>query len=834
MRGAIKLDFLWNWAALPVLAVLAALSGAAPVRAETAFEIVPSSLVLEGDFARAQVLAREGTGSGGAAIEHAADLTHQATYQISDSTVATVSAAGQVVARGNGEATLTVTVAGTSRSIPVQVSGTSSSAPVVQFDEQVKPVLARFGCSSGACHAAQYGQGGFKLSVFGFAPNADHMAIIRDNQGRRLNLLDPARSLFLLKPTGTVVHGGGRRLDTGSVDHQMLVSWIARGAPGPRSDAARVTGLEVQPARRIGEGEFSQQLRVMAAYSDGRRRDVTSWARYDSVDEGVARVGSGGLVEVVSRGQGGAMVRFEGQAAFMQVVVPFGPTIDLPGWNEGGFVDRLAAAKFRELGLKPAEKCDDATFLRRAFLDVLGTLPSVDESRAFLDSPDPEKRTKLIDRLLGLTGDPALDIYNNAYAAYWSLKWADLLHSSSKALGEQGMWSMHNWLQGAFRENMRFDRFVRELVTAKGSLLANGPANFFQAFGNPETRSEGVAQVFLGVRLQCAKCHHHPYEAISQEDYYRLAACFVRVGQKASFDSGVRHESGEIVVVSKGEVTHPRTGQVLPPTPLHAKPSPPNPDRRKPLADWLTARDNAFFARNIVNRYWAYLMGRGLVDPADDMRATNPPSNPELLEALAGDFVGHDHDVKHLLRTILTSRLYQLDSKPPRPGADERQFFTHYAVKRVPAEPLLDAIDVVTGVQTKFPKLPLGTRAIELPDGESQNELLVTFGKPKRESVCECERTGDPNLAQALHTLNNEALVAKIASPKGRVARLLEAHKSHDEIVSEFYLAALSRPPTALEQSACARLAAEAGEPRLFYEDLLWSLLNSKQFLFVH
>jgi hypothetical protein len=418
--------------------------------------------------------------------------------------------------------------------------------------------------------------------------------------------------------------------------------------------------------------------------------------------------------------------------------------------------------------------------------------------------------------------------------AYWSLKWADLLRSSSKSLGEQGMWSMYNWLQGVFRENMRFDRFVRELVTAKGSTRANGPANFFQAFGDSEVRSEAVSQVFLGVRLQCAKCHHHPYEAISQEDYYRLAACFVRVGQKVNFDSGVRHESSEIVVLSKGEATHPRTGQILPPTPLHGQPSPPNPDRRKPLADWLTASDNAFFARNIVNRYWAYLMGRGLVDPVDDMRATNPPSNPELLDALARDFAGHGLDIKHLLKTILTSQLYQLDSKPPRPGTDEQRFYTHYGVKRIPAEPLLDAIDVVTGVQTKFPKLPLGTRAIELPDGESQNELLVTFGKPKRESVCECERTGDPNLAQALHTLNSEALVAKIANRKGRVARLLDAQKSQEEIVSEFYLAALSRLPTEAERAACARLAAEAGDLRLFYEDLLWSLINSKQFLFVH
>ena len=797
------------------------------------FEVVPPEVVLQEDFARSQLLVREITPGG--SIERALDLTHQAAYESSNPLVASVDSTGQVVARGNGEAIITISIASQSRTIPVKVAGLGT-APVVRFDEQIMPVLARFGCSMGACHAAQYGQGGFKLSVFGFDPAADHFAIVRDNQSRRTNFLDPAQSLFLKKATGSVVHGGGRRLEKGSVDHHLLMAWIAAGAPGPRAakDVTTVIGLEVQPQRRIGIKEFSQQLQVTATYSDGTRRDVTSWARYDSSDEGVARVSPSGLVQVLRRGQTGAMVRFEGQATIVPLVVPFGPAIELTGWDSGHLIDRLASAKFRELGLQPAPLCDDATFVRRAFMDVIGTLPAATEAQAFIVSTDPDKRTKLIDRLLGVTGDPTLDIYNNSYAAYWSLKWADLLRSSSKSLGDQGMWSMHNWLQGAFRDNLRLDKFVRELVTAKGSVVSNGPANFFQVFANPEARSEAVAQVFLGVRLQCAKCHHHPYETISQEDYYRLTAYFVRIGIKPSYESGARHDSLEIVVVGKGEATHPRTGQVLPPTPLHGPPSPLSLDRRQPLADWLTSPDNPLFARNIVNRYWAYLLGRGLVDPIDDMRATNPPSNPELLEALAQDFIQHGCDVKQLMRLILTSRLYQLDSKPPRPNADERRFYTYYSVKRIPAEPLLDAIDVVTGVQTKFPNLPLGTRAIELPDGETVNELLVTFGKPKRESVCECERTGDPNLAQALHTLNSESLIAKIASPQGRVARLLEAKTSHDAIISDFYMAALSRPPSELEQSTCARLAAAASDLRLFYEDLLWSLLNSKQFLFVH
>lgn len=794
------------------------------------FEITPDKVLLQGTLARTQLLISERAASGRPMDSR--DLSHRAQYQSARPEVASVGPTGEIVGHANGETAVSVTVEGITHTVPVVVEGILPE-PVVSFDEQVMPVIARFGCSAGACHASQYGKGGFKLSVFTSEPAADHRAMFRDSQSRRLNFVDPAQSLLVLKANGSVFHGGGRRMKVGSPDDLLLTRWIASGAPGPQKDAPHVVSLAVQPPRRFDTEKFSQQLRVVARYSDGHERDVTAWAKFDSRDEAVVQVQPGGLAEVIRPGQGTVMIRYEGQATLMQVVVPNGPAVALPEWGDANLVDRFAAAKFRELGLQPAGLCDDATFLRRAFLDVIGTLPTPDETRAFLQSGDPEKRTKLIDRLLGLTGDSKLDTYNNAYAAYWSLKWSDLLRSSSKTQGEQGMWSMHNWLQTAFRENMRFNQFVRELITAKGSFLANGPANFFQSFGNAEDRSEAVAQVFLGVRLQCAKCHHHPFETISQEDYYRVAAHFARIGTKANYEAGVRHESGELVVLSKGESTHPKTGAVLPPTPLHGQPSPPSPDRRKPLADWLTANDNPYFARNIVNRYWAYLMGRGLVDPIDDMRATNPPTNPELLDALARDFVEGGYDGKRLLRLLLTSRLYQLDAKPPRPGTDDHRFYTHYGVKRMPAETLLDAIDVVTGVQTKFPQLPLGTRAIELPDSLTQNDTLVTFGKPKRESVCECERVPDPNLSQALHTLNSAVLIAKISDPKGRLATLMAAGKSHDEIVTDFYLVALSRFPTEPEQAACKRLADEAADKKLFYEDLLWSLINSKQFLFI-
>jgi hypothetical protein len=396
------------------------------------------------------------------------------------------------------------------------------------------------------------------------------------------------------------------------------------------------------------------------------------------------------------------------------------------------------------------------------------------------------------------------------------------------------MWALHNWLTASFRDNKPFDRFVRELITARGSTFRNGPANFYRVAGNPQDLTEATSQVFLGVRLQCAKCHHHPYEKLSQADYYGFAAFFARVGSKASQEHGLFGGETVIVVRSGGEVGHPRTGQVMRPTPLHGELIQEEPaDRRQALAAWLTAPGNPYFARNVVNRYVAHLLGRGLVEPVDDVRTTNPPSNAALLDALAADFVKSGYDVKHLLRTILRSRLYQLDSRAAKDGAADDRFYSHYHVKRLAAEPLLDAVDAATGVPTKFPKLPLGTRAIELPDARYNNYFLSTFGKPRREGVCECERVSEPNLAQALHTLNGDVVTAKIADPRGRVARLLAAKKPHDDIVTELYLATLSRRPDERERAACRRLLAEAPDAKSFYEDLLWSLVNSKHFLFV-
>jgi hypothetical protein len=795
-------------------------------RAENSFRVTPETVTLEGNFSRAQLL----VSAGADVTEKSDDLTDKVRYATSKPEVVTVNQTGQLQAHGNGEAEVTVTWGDRSQKVPVKVSGVTAE-PAIAFGEQVMPILSKAGCNAAACHASQYGKGGFKLSVFSSKPAEDHFNIVRDGLSRRVNRQRPEESLFLQKPTSAVPHGGGRRIERGSVDYQILAAWVAGGTPGMESSTAQVTGLKVLPAKRVGGVGLTQQLQVFATYSNGRSRDVTTWAKFDSTEEGVVEVSHQGLVKTVGRGQGAAMVRFMGVAQISQVVVPYADSVDLNGWADNNFIDRIAAAKFREIGISPSGLCDDAAFLRRAYLDVLGTLPTVEQAKAFLDSKHSEKRKKLIDQLLGLTGDPAKDIYGNEYAAYWALKWSDLLRSSSTTLGEQGMWAMTNWLTTSFRENKRYDKFARELLTARGTTYNNGPSNFYVVFPNNEARGEATAQLFLGLRVQCARCHHHPFETISQNDFNGLAAIFSQVGSKASANYG-RLGGPRVIMVRDEAGPLPKIERILG-LPVSEEANQGKLDRREVLADWLTSADNRAFSRNAVNRYVGYLLGRGLVESIDDMRATNPPSNVELMNALADDFVKNGYDIKQLVRTIMNSRLYQLDSRPTKTNATDSRFYSHYTVKRLPAEPLLDAIDAVTGVPTKFEKVPLGTRAIELPDAQYSNYLLKTFGKPKREAVCECERVSDVNLAQALHTLNSDVIVEKIANSKGRVAKLLADKKAGPDIVEELYLATLCRRPTAAEQAACRDGVAEASDAKSYYEDLLWSLINSKQFLFI-
>jgi Protein of unknown function (DUF1549)/Bacterial Ig-like domain (group 2) len=551
------------WSVYSVL--ILALIGTTPAFASD-FQVAPESINVFRNYEPTQILVTA-VDSNKAITDRSDDLTTRATYESSNPGIASVSSEGMVIGVSNGDTQIHVTCDGVTKSIAVHVQGIVAE-PKLEFTEDILPVLYKSGCNAGACHASQYGKGGFTLSVMGFDPPADHNAITKASRGRRISPSNPESSLLLRKPTMAVSHGGGKRLELGSNDYNILASWIAQGAPAPIIDARRVTKLIVSAAARICTVGMKQQLRVQAQYADGTHRDVTSWARFDSMDDSVVSVTSAGVMTATGPGQAPVMVRFSGQAELSTMMVPFAETVDLAGWAPNNYVDELAATKFRELGIAPSPLCDDATFLRRAYLDAIGTLPTIDESVAFLDSTNPDKRKKLVDRLLGLTGDPALDVYNDRYAALWSLKWADLIRNNSSVLGESGMWALHNWLRESFRTNKPMDEFVRELITAKGSIFSNGPANYYRIANSPPDLAESTAQLFLGTRLQCAKCHHHPYEKYSQADYYGFAAFFARVGTKGSAEFG--NFGGETVVMvnSGGEVAHPKTGAVMKPTPI--------------------------------------------------------------------------------------------------------------------------------------------------------------------------------------------------------------------------------------------------------------------------
>lgn len=700
----------------------------------------------------------------------------------------------------------------------------SSEPRAVSFRNEVVPVLTKLGCNMGACHGSQHGKGGFKLSLLGFEPEPDHTNIVKSAEGRRVTPFAPEESLLLLKGTLAVAHGGGKKLDPDSPEYNLLRLWLEQGAPAPIKDEPVVKALRVYPSRRVMEPDQDQRLVVIATYSDGTERDVTPQAKYDTLNEGVAKVAPDGSTHTAGQGETSILVRYQGHAAMARLTVPYAREKAFT-FAANNFIDEKSAAKWRELGLAPSDLCTDAEFLRRAMLDTIGTTPTPSEVEDFLADSRPDKRAKLVDQLLD----------RPEYVDFWSLKWGDILRVNSDKLGKQGMLAFNLWLRSAFRENKSVDRMVDELVTAQGSIFTNGPANYFRVAANPEDLAETTAQVFMGVRLTCAKCHHHPFEAYGQDDYYGLAAYFARIRTKRSDEFGLFGGEQVIYVSKTGEVSQPRTGKRMNPTPLNDAPADDPVDRRRALARWLTGKTNPWLARNVVNRYWGYLMGRGLVNPIDDLRETNPPSNPDLLDALSADFVASGFNLKHLLRTILNSRTYQLSALPTPDNRLDTTFFTHYNLKRLTAEQLLDAINSATGTTEKFALQPSGTRAIALPDTNYPSYFLDTFGRPLRAQACECERSSDPNLNQALHLMNGDLVNRKVAQNDGRLMRLLRDPKLTDEtLVQSLYMLAFNRPASTSEVQAAEALIAAAPSRSLGAQDLFWGLLNSKEFLFNH
>jgi hypothetical protein len=792
----------------------------APRAALKAMEVYPPQVKLQGprDEQRLGVLGSHADG-------RTWELTTAAKYTSSDAKVVAVDASGVVRPIGDGQATVTVRVGAQSKAIPVTVKQATADVPV-DFTREIVPVLTRAGCNQGACHGAQHGRGGFRLSLLGFDPSFDHAQIVQSAEGRRVVVSEPDRSILLQKPTLQMEHGGGERFKAGSRSHLLLKRWLEDGAPEPRPTDPEVVGLEVWPKHRILVPGEPQQILVRATWKDGRTEDVTATAQFDTLNDGVAAVTPGGLVTAKAFGETHVMVRFCGQATVAQITLPYARVEPFPAVAKNNFIDDKLIAKWKDLGLTPSPLCGDEEFFRRIHLDTIGTLPKPADVKAFLADRSPDKRAKAIDAVLN----------RPEFVDFWALKWGDLLRINRDALQERGMWSFHNWVRACVRDKKPVDEMVREIITAEGSTFTEGPANYFMVSRNPGDWAETTSQLFLGVRIGCAKCHHHPFEKWSQDDYAGMSAFFVRLGTKNSQEFGLFGREQVVYLKPSGEQTHPRRGGVVKPHPLDGPVADDPIDRRVKLAEWITSPANPFFARNIVNRFWGYFMGRGLVEPLDDMRATNPASNPALLDALATDFVKNKYDLRHLMRTIMNSRAYQLSSKTtPGNRADAQNVhYTRYTVRRLTAEQLADAIDFATGTVEKYKGLPLGTRAIQLPDSGVKSFLLDVFGRPARQITCECERTAQPNIAQAMHLLNGQFLNKRLADPTGRIEALMKAKKPLPEIIGELYLVTLSRPARPDEVERATHWITQAGNPRDGVQDLLWALLNSREFLFNH
>lgn len=815
-------------AALAILLALPAVSPAQaktpkaepPTAALTKFTVYPTHIELSGprDEQRIGVV-------GDFADGRSWELTRTAKYTSANAKIAEVDPTGIVRPIGDGQTTITVEANGKTHTVPVKVTKAAADIPV-SFTREIQPILTRAGCNMGSCHGAQHGRGGFRLSLLGFDAAFDHAQIVQSAEGRRVVLSDPERSILIMKPANQMDHLGGERFKVNSREYTYFKRWLEDGAPEPNAKDPEVKSIEVWPPRRIMVPGEEQQVLIKASWSDGKVEDVTATAQFDTLNDSVAAVTPGGLVTAKNRGETHIMVRFCGQASVFQVTLPYAKFPNYPDVAKHNFIDEKLIAKWKDLGLTPSPLCSDEEFFRRIHLDAIGTLPTPAEIKAFAADKSPDKRAKAIDKVLS----------RPEFVDFWALKWGDLLRINRTALNERGMWSFHNWVRGQLRDDKPIDEMVRDIITAEGSTFTEGPANYYMVARTPADWAETTSQLFLGVRIGCAKCHHHPFEKWSQDDYYSMAAFFVRLGTKGSQEFGIFGREQVVYLKSTGEQTHPRKGGVVKSRPLDGADMNDPIDRRVKLAEWMTAPDNQFFARNIVNRFWGYTMGRGLVEPIDDMRATNPASNPELLDALAADFVKNKYSLKHLLRTIMNSRAYQLSSiKIPSNEADvQNVHYTRYTVRRLSAEQAADALDFATGTREKYPGLPLGTRAIQLPDSGVKSYFLDVFGRPARQITCECERTTQPNIAQALHLLNGDALNKKIGDPTGRIELALKAKKSPAHIIEELYLVTLSRVPNQDEIDRAQRFLREAPTPREGLQDVLWVLLNSREFMFNH
>ncbi len=817
---------------------------AGSARAE--IKILPEVIALSTSESTQQLVVQRRTGE-----EFTQQVMAGIVWSTSDSAVATVTEDGHVVPVGNGHALLTATIGDEQTTATLVVSNLDQPFAWT-YRNHVLPVLTKSGCNSGSCHGTLAGKGGFRLSLRGYDPVTDHFNITQQDQGRRIELSDPGRSLFLAKPSGAIPHRGGLRFETDSLQYRILSEWIAAGAAAPTDADPRVDHIEIFPGRSLHAVGETQQMVVRAWYTDGRAEDVTPWVKWSSTNEAVCQVDDNGRVNVIGPGEGAIVAWYSSQIVLGRITVPFTTPGGIEAANQivdqrpaRNFIDEHIDRQLVRLNLPASPVCSETEFVRRVYVDTIGMLPSVEETSRFLADPGADKRDRLIEELLA----------RPEFVDYWTYKWSDVLMLNGTLLRPGALKAYYEWIRGHVAANTPWDQFVREILTATGNSLENGATNFYALYQSPEDMTENACQAFMGLSIGCARCHNHPLEKWTNDQYFSMANLFARVRAKGWGGEGRSGDGARTLYVSTtGDLVQPRTGRPQPPMPLDGEalefddPA----DRRMHLAVWMTSPENTYFSRAITNRIWANYFGVGLVEQIDDLRMSNPASNEELLSAAAAHLVENSFDLKALMRTILQSNAYQRTSQPLPGNAAEDRFYSRYYPRRIMAEVLHDAVVQVTEVPTAFNTIafpgadreqtdayPLGTRAIQLYDSAIENYFLQAFGRNQRRIVCECERSDEPSMVQVLHISNGDTINLKLTDETGRIARLhrlMDSGMSADAMLDELFLSALSRFPTPHERTGLEAMLSEAPpeEKRLVLEDIAWGVMSSREFLFNH
>jgi len=779
-------------------------------------KVSPSEITLERPEATQQIVVYQADATG-----RSLDITRKVTIQIDPPGMAVVDDRGLISPLANGTGSIVIQSADDRTTIPITVRQLDNPIPI-SFRREIIPILTKAGCNSGGCHGKAEGQNGFKLSIFGYDAQADFEALVLEGRGRRISAAAPASSLLFLKASARTPHGGGQRIEPGSYRDRRLLRWIAEGARFDAVDdpASEIVGIEIEPQQQILLAVETQQIQVNTIDASGNRRCVTHETEFVSNAASIADVDSRGLIQASEiPGEAAILVRHLGHVATCRITLPR-PGLRFTRPPENNFIDTLAWNKLERLGIEPSALSDDATFLRRVSLDTIGTLPTREEVRQFLHDSSPDKRSTLIDQLLD----------RDEYVDYWTMNWLNILRADQLSISPQGAVAMQRWLRNGFAQNRPFDEFAIDLLTVQGNTSAEGPGSFYKILNKPDEAARSISQLLMGVRIECAQCHHHPSERWSQADYVGLAGFFTGLTLK-------KLPNGEQALVSFGgnDLPHPRGGEAVATHALGAAAADFShvSDRRRVMADWLTADQNPFFAKAIANRLWAHYFGRGLIEPIDDIRETNPATNPALLDALASHMRDVKYDLKAFTRTLLNSRVYQLSAIALPSNIDDQQNFSHFIQKSQPAEVLLDAISRSTGVPEDFNGWPKGYRAIQIWDNHMPSYFFRIFGRPVRATVCECERSNEPSIAQALHLLNSPEIFEKISHRHGHVRKLAASEISPAELIDELYLSTLSRFPTSAEKELMLPAFSEISR-RAAAEDVMWALLNSKEFVFNH